>query len=700
MKLVELIEQVIPFRHLGPVQQAELLAEMVEVEYPDATMIINQGDTDDRRVFLLLEGIVEVIEVIDAERLLSRKKHEIMPGHYFGERAGLFDVPREVSLRALGTVRCATMTGDHFLRLIHEYPAFAQAMGDMLRDKQGVFAPFEQFVAKLLHGVVERHLDFDDLVRRYRALRPALHAEVSSDNTIDFRALSYAVRRLPQNVTQTFMLFLADNLTVFYSDPESVFTAVPSAARRRVVYEMMPGKSMVLLRDGLSDLIDLVTCLCLYSVESHKIRGRLSGTETLVRVAAFLAEARAEDTLPFLETLPFNAEEALSLTRVWPENTVERIYEIAVHHEDFNIRITKQLDNYNSRHSEDWTNQIARATQQLLGLDPRSLPSEMPVHIVSSNTHSVGNCLSPYLFEHQEEIIEWGREHEPSVFAYDGFDSFDILYTLARPYMACHSEAASERVRLEREGGILRLGESAFTGIAVQLIDTALLRGRGLDANICFPDRCRDGLIVNIDYAFGQQSEEILANLLMLFGRNVASVNILGKAGALLGKRGDVLIADGFVEQTTDHLRVLPRAQPLNLDRLSRLLRGRSLHVGPVLTVAGTLLQNRVMLNLYRHIWRCIGLEMEGTYYLRQLLKAERLRTVRSDVDMRFLYYVSDLPLDQNATLSDRLQPQEGIPPLYAITREVLNGILETLVPDDPDPPPDSQGAQLPPAMD
>ena len=39
----------------------------------------------------------------------------------------------------------------------------------------------------------------------------------------------------------------------------------------------------------------------------------------------------------------------------------------------------------------------------------------------------------------------------------------------------------------------------------------------------------------------------------------------------------------------------------------------RDVRTGPLLTVSGTLLQNRDMLHFYRHIWDCIGLEMEST---------------------------------------------------------------------------------------
>ena len=73
-----------------------------------------------------------------------------------------------------------------------------------------------------------------------------------------------------------------------------------------------------------------------------------------------------------------------------------------------------------------------------------------------------------------------------------------------------------------------------------------------------------------------------------------------------------------------------------------------------MLTVAGTLLQNRIMLNFYRRIWRCVGLEMEGTYYLRQILKARSLGLMSRDVALRFLYYVSDVPLVPSATRDAR----------------------------------------------
>ena len=82
------------------------------------------------------------------------------------------------------------------------------------------------------------------------------------------------------------------------------------------------------------------------------------------------------------------------------------------------------------------------------------------------------------------------------------------------------------------------------------------------------------------------------------------------------------------------------------------------------------------MLHFYRHIWDCIGLEMEGAYYYRQILESQQLDVLDERIPLRFLYYVSDLPLDRNEDLSANLGPEDGLPPLYAITRHVLSEIF------------------------
>ncbi len=51
--------------------------------------------------------------------------------------------------------------------------------------------------------------------------------------------------------------------------------------------------------------------------------------------------------------------------------------------------------------------------KDLTGLDPWDFPSEWEVHIVSSNTHSVTNCLSPFPGRVKDEVLGMGPAHEP-----------------------------------------------------------------------------------------------------------------------------------------------------------------------------------------------------------------------------------------------------------------------------------------------
>jgi hypothetical protein len=215
----------------------------------------------------------------------------------------------------------------------------------------------------------------------------------------------------------------------------------------------------------------------------------------------------------------------------------------------------------------------------------------------------------------------------------------------------------------------------------VQLIDLRKLIDSPIDPELGKPPEGTKALVINIDYAFGEQAEEIIRNLILLFGGRLKSINVLGKAGALIGKRGDVLIPTAFIEQSTE--RFFPFSDCVETEypgienRVQCSRHGRQVRRGRLLTVPGTLLQNRKMLHFYRHIWGCIGLEMEGTYYYGQIVESQQLDVVPAECRLRFLYYVSDLPLVREEALSTRLSAAEGIPPLYGITRQIIHDIFE-----------------------
>lgn len=690
-----ILREIVPFRALDMRELRRLAARATPRRAEAGEILFEKGDTGDHRVFVVAEGAVEALDVGGRG---ARRETVISAGSYFGERAPLFDAPRAYQVRAMVPTRLLEIPGSVFLELLQRSAAFAQAVGGILRVKQGVFHHIDNFLAEISHGASQGSISLQRLIPLYRRLEPALHPGANRTEAIDFPALLYAVRRLPDNITRTFMLFLADDLPPLYAPPEGNFRRVDTATRPRSTYEMVPGKSLILLRDGLSDLLDLLCCLCLYSVETRKIRRRLTSPEQFARLAKHDArnpiseadsaggrdpgpgpERESESESGALREFGLSAEEVDSFRRVWPRRPVERLREILLQHEDVGLALRKQLNNYNARPAEAWAAHLAADVRELLGHDPSELPPEITVHVISSNTHSVTNCLSPHVAREADRILSWGERTGHPLLEIPWANPRDRLYAVARDYLEAHPGEREARTRLEREHGILRRRETAFTGIQFELVDTSRLGSNpgDRDPDIAGPPGHSRALIVNIDFAFGQQAREIIAGLVMLFHRNLASVNVLGKAGTLAGSRGDALAPTAFVEQQSDQYHPFSPPQPVDLERLQGRIPGRRLHVGPMLTVLGTLLQNRMLLNYYRRVWQCVGLEMEGYYYQKHIRESIDRGVVDPRIPLRFLYYVSDAPLEPGATLSESLAAAEGIPPLYAITREILSAIFE-----------------------
>ncbi len=141
------LEQIIAFRYLTPGQWEALIADAsFEVSEP-GSVLIERGDRHDARVFLTLDGSVRGRDVSGPGVAEARV---VTAGHYIGEREALFEEARAVRVEAIDRVRALTVSGDRFLRLVHESTAFAQALGSILRDTQGIFMPFERFRVALL----------------------------------------------------------------------------------------------------------------------------------------------------------------------------------------------------------------------------------------------------------------------------------------------------------------------------------------------------------------------------------------------------------------------------------------------------------------------------------------------------------------------------------------------------------------------
>ena len=104
------------------------------------------------------------------------------------------------------------------------------------------------------------------------------------------------------------------------------------------------------------------------------------------------------------------------------------------HREMFSVDVRKQRNNWNSRRTDLWTGQIGQAMRDSIGFDPSELPMEKRLHIISSNTHSVSNCLNPWFVENRERILDWAREQQHPVMDEQWDNQGDALYAVMRAY--------------------------------------------------------------------------------------------------------------------------------------------------------------------------------------------------------------------------------------------------------------------------
>ena len=165
--LEEILTNLMPFLFLSSADRAELAREAETLTFSRGEWIIRQGTRGDGRLFIVLEGNVEVLDETDPSLPVS-----IETGRYFGERAALFQTPRSHSVRAMEDVRVAAIPGEVFLELLEKRPALAHSLGNILRERQGLFRAFDAFMAELLVGVSEDIINFRALMRHYVELLP------------------------------------------------------------------------------------------------------------------------------------------------------------------------------------------------------------------------------------------------------------------------------------------------------------------------------------------------------------------------------------------------------------------------------------------------------------------------------------------------------------------------------------------------
>jgi hypothetical protein len=285
-----------------------------------------------------------------------------------------------------------------------------------------------------------------------------------------------------------------------------------------------------------------------------------------------------------------------------------------------------------------------------------------PLHIISANMHSIVNSLYACAAAKETGI---------------GTSSDDLV-----TFIRSIRDDTESIIDFASHHGLHLVPDTSGSQIDCQIIDTCQLPDVqchpevGLDWEYIAAEK---PVILVMDYAFGAQAfgvmDELLAPRLeedLDTCLNIRSISIMGKAGILPGKKGDIMLATGHVhEGIPENYAVANRLSASDFDG------SLPVYKGPIVTVLGTSLQNRdILKRFFKSSWNAVGLEMEGCHYQRAISAAIMRRHISKNVTLMYAYYASDNPLVSGQTLASGGLGDEGIAPTYQISRAILSKIL------------------------
>ncbi|MDO4728517.1 MAG: hypothetical protein Q4B43_05870 [Bacteroidota bacterium] len=507
-------------------------------------------------------------------------------------------------------------------------------------------------------------------------LSPEIYGSMKT-NKVELKGLLYVIERLPIGIEQCrFINLISDE---GYS--KSHFIPIVPTKRKRNCYRIDEEQINIEITRGRSDIYDILTHLTFMFIESHKIKdfilldpteGVISKDwkriEQVVSGKELLTEEGREQIIANLSNiLGRTFIEILEVYHLFgshdkPDRFVEIIYwlgKLAIEEVvDNNKRVITFSPILRERlghhiYGEKWANNI----KQIL-FENKLI--ERPIHIVSANMHSVMNTLFA-----QKALT-------------DDLPKVDLeLYEMLSDSQNKHLR--KKVIDTALENGMFTVLDTSGTNIDVQIFDVSKVDLS--DFGIQKADNQKNPVLIVMDYAFGEQAYETIDELLKPFQKgneriflDVQSISIMGKAGILEGKKGDIMIPSSHInEGTGDNY---PFENQLSVKDFEN--QGVEVYSGSMITVLGTSLQNKDLLDFFhKSTWAAIGLEMEGAYYQKAIQSASRIRkSIPSEVKVRYAYYASDNPLETGSTLASGSLGKLGVKPTYLITKKILEQIF------------------------
>jgi len=518
------------------------------------------------------------------------------------------------------------------------------------------------------------------LLKALMQLKPEIYGDITDPERLELDGLQYVFQRLPIGIEECRYIRLISR-----EGFEKSFVAEVPSKRRRNCYRIDKEQYYIEMTRGRSDIYDVLTHLSFMYIEAEKIKNNAldikgrkirdwSRLEEIIELINKGADFDKERGYTYLSALIGRTYDETKEACQKFENTdgISSLFNIvywlgyhSIQEElkkkdreiSFSVRLRENIGHH--LFGEQWSDRIKKYLLEHKMID-------RPIHIISSNLHSVMNCFFAKPALQQSERID---------------KLLDVAEELS---IGSNKEKRKQVEQYALENGMVELFDDSGTNLGVQIFDCKELDFSILPNELKFnaeDSSIKDYVIVVMDYAFGEQAFECMDELLKPLTKNnekqklnIASINIMGKAGILEGSKGDIMIPNAHLfEGSADNY---PFQNKMTTELFNKS--GLEVYRGPMITVLGTSLQNRDILRYFhKSSWKCIGLEMEGAHYQKAIQAASKIRgSISQNVDIRYAYYASDNPLETGATLSSGALGKSGVKPTYLITLAFLKGIF------------------------
>ncbi len=521
-----------------------------------------------------------------------------------------------------------------------------------------------------------------------RHLSPEIYGSMNDPRIVELNGLEYVIDRLPRGIEECARIILTEENPF----EDTGFENIIPLRRRRTCYRVSETEMCFVISRGLSEIYDILSHMTFLYVEAKKIHARMKDDSGRMSVEwnelRKAVEKNGKPGKSDLDSAIWNLSIILGRPYRETRNSYNRLEKTRkehhanngllalVHHlgermEDeersrenlMKTYLTPSLMNIigNQKYGEIWADAIK---EKLLALKLEG----RPIHVISANLHGVVNTL-----------YGWAAAGDCRRGSF-----LDDLYG----FFAGLKDLGVDVFDYAGAHGLHELSDQSGAHIDCQLIDTAKLEAvafhprLGLDWSGFEAEK---PVIVVMDYAFGTQAFELMDCLLRPLEKdearirfNFRSVSIMGKAGILPGDKGHVMLANAHVIEGSSDNYIFDN--DLSRDDFEE---DADIHEGPMITVLGTSLQNRAVLQRLRDDYNAIGLEMEGGRYQQAINAAILKGNIDKDIKVRYAYYASDNPMKTGQTLASGPMGNEGVKPTYMITKAILKKIAAKKMKND-----------------